>query len=284
MGKIVDLTGQTFKGLSVIKFLYLKDHVSYYLCQCLTCGKKFEIRRGCLKKQISCKECCDKSKLLDIAGKKFGRLLALSVIHQKGKVKWKCLCDCGKEHIAKGSSLINGDIKSCGCYNKEVTYARTVTHGMTRTAEYRTWSGIIQRATYTNKPYSKRYADRGITVCDSWRHSFEQFYKDMGARPSPEYSIDRINNDGNYEPSNCRWATRIEQCNNRSNSVFAEINGERKTITEWARIKNIRASIIYRRINRGWSPIEAIMLPPKRRRDITKKYLWIADALVSTNK
>lgn len=260
MGNFIDLTGQTFKGLYVIKFLYKPIHLSYYLCRCLSCGKEVIVRRACIKKLQGCKECSDKRKILDITGQKYGRLLVLSVIHQKGKVRWRCLCDCGKEHITSSSFLINGNVKSCGCLNRELTMERNFKHGMTHTPEHKSWVGIIQRTTSNRLPCANRYINRGITVCDSWRHSFQQFYKDMGARPSPEHSIDRINNNGNYEPNNCRWATPREQANNRSTNIMVEIEGEVRTIKEWSRFVGISSSIVYHRIYRGWSPIDAIMI------------------------
>jgi hypothetical protein len=144
---------------------------------------------------------------------------------------------------------------------------------MSKTPEYQAWRGIISRTTNKDSNRAYRYLDRGITVCDSWLSSFENFYKDMGDRPSPKHSIDRVDNDGNYEPSNCRWATRIEQANNTSKNINMTINGETKTPQQWSDITGVSRSTIYHRLERGCTPSEAIIRKNKKKRES-------ADALV----
>lgn len=150
----------------------------------------------------------DKESLI---GKRFGRLLVLS-FHSYDKYisKWNCQCDCGNEKIVTRNALTSGNTKSCGCLKKDL---QTV-HGMWKTPEYKTWVNIKTRCYDKNTPYYKNYGGRGIKVCDRWINSFENFYTDMGKRPSSKHSIERVNNNGNYDPSNCVWGTDTEQQHN----------------------------------------------------------------------
>ena len=137
-----------------------------------------------------------------------------------------------------------------------------VRHGKRNTREYGVWATMIQRC--ENSGYRKypSYGGRGISVCDCWRKSFAAFYADMGPRPSSQHSIDRINNDGNYEPGNCRWATRTDQCRNRRSSCFLTIGEETKTLAEWSDISGLSVATIWHRIHKcGWSHLQATTLP-----------------------
>lgn len=194
--------------------------------------------------------------LHDLNGQKFGRLTvqARARNSRNGKTAWLCLCACGKEPIVLGNCLCNGRTKSCGCLRREVSRTNQTVHGLRGTPLYGAWVRMKTRCYNPKCREYPRYGGAGITVCDRWRHSYTSFLADMGERP-PSTSIDRIDNEGGYEPGNCRWASSIVQANNRRNNRILEFRGDAKTIATWGRETGIKAQTIHMRITRGW-PVE----------------------------
>jgi hypothetical protein len=207
----------------------------------------------------------------DLTGLKFGRLTFVGYL---GKTfgttfHWECRCDCGKTIIAQSKNIKNGRTKSCGCFQIETIKKLRTTHGECqldrRSPEYRAWAAMKSRC---NNPKGRGYEDyggRGIKVCDKWSKSFEDFLADMGRRPSPKHSLDRFpNNDGNYEPDNCRWATPRQQNSNTRKSLNISIRGETKCLSEWARISGNSKQLIHQRLKKGWEKEKAIFFKQKK--------------------
>lgn len=171
-------------------------------------------------------------RMIDLSGQKFGRLTVIEKAGstKHGAIKWLCKCDCGNESIVIGDELRKGKTTSCGCYAKEIARetakkhiaGKNKTHGKAGTLIYKEWSEMKRRCNSPKDDNFKNYGGRGIKVCDRWQNSFEAFYEDVSKLPhfgEKGYSLDRINNDGNYEPNNVRWATAKQQANNRRKRI-----------------------------------------------------------------
>jgi hypothetical protein len=199
----------------------------------------------------------------DLSGKTFGRLTAIERVYIPfaSHAMWKCKCDCGTEKVIAGSSLRRGNIRSCGCFNQECRRERMTTHGMTKSPEHKIWDAMRQRCDTESNIHYHNYGGRGIKVCERWSR-FENFFADMGERPGKHYSIDRINNDGNYEPENCRWTVRIVQARNTRANKLVTFNGETKCIAEWAELFGMPYKLLWKRLKLGWS-IEVALKTPK---------------------
>ena len=204
---------------------------------------------------------------IDRVGQKFNRLTVTSRAenNKRGLARWKCQCSCGNIVTVISVSLVQGLTQSCGCLHKENTSKATFIHGMAKTPEYRAWAHIVERCTVPNTKGFENYGGRGITICDEWRHDFMAFYRHVGKHPSPKHSIDRIDNDGNYEPGNVRWATSQTQRNNNRRIHNITLHGHTMNIDQWAKFVNIKYSAIWSRIKRGWPPAKAIFQPTRHK-------------------
>ena len=182
---------------------------------------------------------------VDLLGRKIGRLTIISFAYKRKRTYcYNCVCDCGKTCIKNSHYLISENKnphKSCGCWHREIHIQVSTKHKLTKTPEYKSWQELIGRCTNLNNKAWSNYGGRGIKVCDRWlgENGFVNFLNDMGERPSPKHSIDRIDVNGNYEPSNCRWATVKEQCNNRRTNIKITYNNETKTLSEWCEFYNM---------------------------------------------
>lgn len=170
--------------------------------------------------------------------------------HSKRMIK--CICDCGTVKVIRFEELRSGITKSCGCYSRNEASKRAkernTKHGMYNTPEYNTWVSMKKRClNKTHKSY-KNYGGRGISICSEWIDSFDNFIKDMGFRPSLKHSLDRIDNNSNYNILNCRWATKTEQCRNRRSNILIEYKGESKCLQEWANELGFSWQKLYYRI------------------------------------
>lgn len=201
---------------------------------------------------------------IDISGQQFNRLTAIRRdTWETGRTgmaaRWLCLCVCGNGLISvAGTALRQGKVQSCGCYARNKSSELRTTHGRSQTPEYKTWRGTRERCYRPKTKGYHRYGGRGIKVCKSWRNSFEAFLSDMGERPSPRHTLDRIDNNGNYEPGNCKWSTPEEQGSNRSDNHFVTVDGDKKTISEWSRISGNSRPTILGRLKSKWEPRKAV--------------------------
>jgi hypothetical protein len=202
----------------------------------------------------------------DITGLVFGRLTVIGFLGQDrwSAAIWQCRCRCGTELPLAGKCLKAGETMSCGCFQRECAAASLTVHGMSRTPIYQRWAAMIKRTTDTNYPGFADYGGRGITVCERWRTSFQNFYDDMGATFRRDLSLDRIDNDGNYEPANCRWATNSEQARNRRSSRLLTVHGVTRPLIEWAEMTGINADAIRLRLKHGWSMERAVTTPLRK--------------------
>lgn len=251
--------GTLFGYLTVIGESVKKGKDRYTPCVCC-CGEEVLAKNN--KLQAGRKDNCgcktidkfrEKKNVKIEVGAKYNRLTILQevdpVVDEKGyrKRQLECLCDCGNVKVIEMREVTGGGTQSCGCLKVENAYK---THGMSKTSTYHIWCGIKERCFNANNPAYKYYGGRGITMCNRWNKSFENFLEDMGERPSEEYSIDRIDLNGNYEPQNCKWATRIEQARNKSNNHIVEYGGQTKTFAEWVDVFGENYSTLWGKCDR----------------------------------
>lgn len=266
MTRALNIAGRTFGKLTVLQKAEKRGRHTMWLCRC-ECGAQSIAQTSNLTRRHTTSCGCSKGRvwnLPNLTGKRFGRLVVLNLtrVHRSGSLTraWRCQCDCGKTCICSATNLTQATVVSCGCYNREII----TRHGLSGTKIHRAWVSMRSRCSDPKVPGYKDYGGRGIKVCERWS-SFELFMQDMGI-PEPGMQIDRIDNDGNYDPGNCRWADVKQQSENRrSTRVFAH-EGQSLTIPAWARKVGISKNVLYKRLMEFDWPIEKALTTPTARR------------------
>lgn len=276
MGKLIDLTGQKFGRLSVVREAeprYNKkgEKIHYWFCEC-ECGNKKDVEGKALREgsTVSC-GCWRKEKArANLIGKTFAYLTVIKEVgvNEEGSVVWLCECVCGNKHEVTSKYLLNGEVTSCGCRRREILKKQSQsskTHGMSDCRIYSIWRAMKDRCNNPNNKSYEIYGGKGVTVCEEW-NVFENFYRwsiDNGY--NNDLTIDRINSNGNYEPVNCRWVNRKIQGNNTSRNHCLTYKGETKTMSEWAEIFGIKYTTLRGRINNYHWTVEKALETPVRK-------------------
>lgn len=205
-------------------------------------------------------------KFNDLTGLIFGRLRVVGIVPESRgtkNIKWDCVCECGNHKDVSGCHLKSGHTSSCGCLHKEKFTTSRITHGHTSgrniSPTYQTWSSMLKRCNNPAATNYDRYGGRGIKVCDRW-HEFESFLNDMGERPSTDYEIDRIDNNGNYEPGNCRWVTAKRNSRNRRSTRIIDTPNGRMSVKDASELSGINYGTLLSRVISGW-PTDKLFEP-----------------------
>lgn len=207
-------------------------------------------------------------KFIDLTGQKFGRLTVIERAenNKNGSSQWVCRCECGNNKVVFIGNLKNGHTTSCGCLQREQAVKANTKHGMKHTRIYNEWCGINRRCYNQNDRCYNNYGGRGITICDEWKNDFQAFYNwAMANGYADDLTIDRIDVNGNYEPSNCRWITRKEQGNNTRRNHLLTYNGKTQTLAQWADEIGISYDTLCSRIvQRHWDIERALTTPVRK--------------------
>jgi hypothetical protein len=202
----------------------------------------------------------------DLSLQKFHLLRAIDLSdfeRKRGVPLWNCICDCGNAALVRGEYLRYGHTRSCGCDLRRGVREAQYLHGMSASQEHSIWRKMQQRCTLKTDPGFKYYGGRGIEVCKRWlgRGGFNNFYADMGPIPTPKHTIERVDVNGCYEPSNCHWATRKEQARNTRRTLWVEWDGQRRKLVELCEEHGLNRGMVIARIKLGWSVKDALLCP-----------------------
>lgn len=262
MRKYIDLSGKRFGKLLVISRQKI-DGKYKWLCKC-DCGNvSFVPSTNLFNNHTKSCGCGEVPAPRNITGMRFGRLIAIKWVgkNKHNQSIWECKCDCGNIIDINSNSLISGNTKSCGCLKKEVARKllidQTVTHGKSSHPLYERWCAMKRRC---NNKNDLSHGGRGIKVCNEWVNDFEEFYNwAINNGFDENLTLDRIDNDGNYEPNNCRWTTYETQANNCRSNKRIEYLGETHTLAEWSKLYNIDQNKVQRRLSVGWDISDALI-------------------------
>lgn len=284
MPALKDRTGQRFGSLTVVG--RGEDYVEAtrarvrWRCLC-DCGRTVDVAATSLASGLTTSCGCGlhrrEKQSKDITGLRSGKVLALRFSRRVGRSKsyWLCRCDCGTEKEIEISRMTGGHVQSCGCYHPRLTHGHTANPENKPSITYSSFRSMIDRCCNTSNPAFKHYSKRGISVCDRWRmgedglSGFECFLLDVGKRPDTSLTLDRIDNNGNYEPGNVRWATKREQANNRVTNTIVEYRGETMTFSEACRRSGTPKDRARGRLRNGWPTHMIFDAPPERGRRLS---------------
>lgn len=273
-----DLTGKTFNRLTVVREAgrtYKKSVLWECVCSCgntVICSSN-SLSSGNTKSCGCYNRDKKKSRARDIAGERFGKLVALERVEGTKYTSWKCQCDCGNQKVVRLSNLISKTTKSCGCHNSYVNSQRNRSHGLSSHPIYSVYKSMMHRCYNPSSLNFHLWGGRGIVVCNTWKgnpSAFIEWAKESGYEKG--LTIDRIDNNGPYSPENCRWATRKEQGNNRrTNHILTSIEGTSHTKTEWSELLGISIATINQRISKKL-PIELVLAPYRLKRNTANAF------------
>ena len=202
---------------------------------------------------------------IDLVGRVFGRrtVLAGAGTAASGGAAWLCRCECGAENVVEGRHLLAGKSLSCGCWAVDKNRAARTTHGGRKHVLYDCWENMRQRCLISHHPRWMSYGGRGVGICERWT-DFRLFALDMGSRPTPNHSLERLDNDGDYTPDNCVWATRRQQARNTRTNRRITVDGVTKSLAGWVESSGVSRGALTGRLNRGWAPALAVTVPTRQ--------------------
>lgn len=258
MSAFIDISGQRFGKLVVLSRAPKTDRRTRWICAC-DCGKEGIVNGEGLKRgaitSCGCKRFEKRPPKISLIGDRYGKV---KVVSYEGRYRgggdslWRCVCDCERIFITRGTHLKSGATRSCGCQIRIALLKVNTTHGKSKTPEYRVWAGMLTRCYNKKEKAYKYYGGKGVTVCSRWRHAggFENFLSDMGPRPAKGYWIDRKKNYLGYTPKNCAWVIFCDQVENRSTTIWVRVAGERMSLLRACRTLGLNYGTIRGRMFR----------------------------------